>query len=119
VFEVGDRVVCVDDSPVSWNGKIYSLGITRGEVFIVRAVFPNTHTPGWQKPKNDLAISIGRENQYYLAIMRELPVGYPHPGVGPDAWRASRFRKLRDISQSLSELKALTVNCPQLAEADA
>ena len=115
MFEVGDRVAVVNDRPVIWNGKAYDLGIRQGEVFVVLRVFPVNPQAGWSAPKSQIGISIGRDNQYYLAILKELPPGYPRP-EGPDAWGAHRFRKLRDISQSLRELKELAINCPALVE---
>ena len=112
MVEVGDRVVCVDDSPVEFrNGltgetSFHPCPLSKGVVYTVRAFFPagtrfKDCIPGastWSKISSD-HISVG--------------VAQWH---GRDTHRTARFRKLRDISQSLRELKELAINCPALVE---
>jgi hypothetical protein len=114
MFEVGDKVVCVDDGHYvrKQDGATWPFQLTKGDVFTVRAVYP----PGmiWHTIRlEDFKISIGVESIINRAACEEIGICAPHF----DIWKAARFRKLRDISQSLAELKALTISCPPLVEA--
>jgi hypothetical protein len=102
MFEVGDRVVCVDDGPF-YNGVAWPL--RKGATFVVLCARP---------PRFLLAAG------YETSLCGDIGIGEPNPVIdGIDSWPVSRFRKLRDISQSLFELKALTINCPPLVGVDA
>lgn len=101
MFEVGDRVVCVDDR---WDVE---LALGHSCPLRLRSVYTVSGWSGsfWgQSP--DGTVSFGPE-----MLLREAanPLG---GGFCP-----SRFRKLRDISQSLRELKELAINCPAPAVA--
>lgn len=106
MFEVGDRVVCVDAkwSPLP-NGKAtrqmldgVPMPLIKGAVYTVIDIGPSC-MPGFYNG----AISV------FVAEAKNLTVGGQDGG-----WRPDRFRKLRDISQSLRELKELAINCPAL-----
>lgn len=108
MFEVGDRVVCVNDGP---DDVIYPdftvvepVPLVRGNIYTVLAVYP----PLFEHPDFE-----GNETTFDLATISVGVLGFDEL----DAWEVCRFRKLRDISQSLTELKALTVNTPALVEA--
>jgi hypothetical protein len=109
MFEVGDRVVCVDDSD-QFNVEADHVCdffevcfLKLRAVYVVLAVLPDG---------SNIVDDMG---DGYL-IGDHIAVGVPDQ-LGLDAWEARRFRKLRDISQSLAELKALTINCPPLVSA--
>lgn len=96
MFEVGDRVVCVDasDRPGTYgtdNGIPFPL--FRGRVYTI-AGFAKC---GCWRP--------GGVN----LVLVEMPNYWLGSDIGFDP---RRFRKLRDISQSLRELKELAINCP-------
>ena len=111
-FDVGDRVICVDDKPgklmIPRMGKRIDLacGVVKGSVYTVLAILPRgtlvpCNIPG-AYPKTTLTgdcISVGVLD-----------------GDGSDSHLVWRFRKLRDISQSLRELKEMAINCPALVE---
>jgi hypothetical protein len=111
MFEVGDRVVCVDDRP-SWRrcrrtGEEFSYptNLVKGGIYTVRQIIR-----GGTKLPNPVMGGTSTLLADHVAV-----------GVlnwcGRDDHAATRFRKLRDISQSLAELKALTINCPPLVSA--
>lgn len=98
MFEVGDRVVCVNAGSLYpfmhayfwWDDNSSACGLESGKVYTV----------------SNRATYVPTGEIFGVAV-------YEH---GPVLVRSERFRKLRDISQSLAELKALTVNCPPLVE---
>ena len=98
MFEVGDRVVCVDDRPYGC-GTYFPLG--KGKKFIVLQAW------GGHQP---IASGVVAHESGAISI------GVISTEVQADAWSSFRFRKLRDISQSLRELKELAINCPALVE---
>lgn len=107
MFEVGDRVVCVDDGlDDSWQ-DIYlaeiSAQLHKGQVYTVTWVGPQWHVwdDGTTSECNGVGICLAE-------------ISFSDPDDCLDAWR---FRKIRDISQSLRELKELAINCPALADA--
>ena len=104
MFEVGDRVVCVDDRPSTLShGSVvvesYPTSLVRGHVYTIRAVLPAGSRSARGYIRHDTHVSVGVLNAH-----------------GEDSHNADRFRKLRDISQSLRELKELAINCPALVE---
>jgi hypothetical protein len=110
MFEVGDRVVCVDVRPsrftVEGKPEEQPSNLTKGHVYVVTARYPQ-----------GLLYLRGGGNLGMLCS-DHIAVGVPN-FFGDDMHSVRRFRKLRDISQSLSELKALTINCPPLVGVDA
>ena len=113
MFEVGDRVVCVDDGPADpftrqGNRTDWTIPVVKGRVYTVRAVLPKHYVagnPGYPM----LSIDAGGLDVGELCVCRI--TGWATYGLNP-----ARFRKLRDISQSLRELKELAINCPALVE---
>lgn len=97
MFNVGDEVVCVDDS----IDRCGSLDVKRGEKFVVLAVLaPGEHFG--PDVLNSFAISIGRKwnaFEYYAEVCGKT---YPHF----DLWQASRFRKV-ERKRSREELYSL------------
>ena len=108
MFEVGDRVVCVDDSDI--DGSPYP--VRAGQKFTVLDIFLKGHRFTSTCSASADAISIGLHNHEVFRRIADIPEVLPHY----DIWHATRFRKLRDISQSLRELKELAINCPALVE---
>ena len=105
MFEVGDRVRCIRSG---WNHPRSTqefLGLkcplVVGEVYTI---------VGFITPAPDLhnVLIDGVYNPQYA-----ISGAITHPDYG---WAPDRFRKLRDISQSLRELKELAINCPALVE---
>lgn len=109
MFEVGDRVVCVDAGPdeILWHYEgsvtLEPTPLVEGRVYVILAVYPPgfvfTDKDGNQADIDGLSVSVG------VAAVD-----------GLDVWEHVRFRKIikRDISQSLAELKALANNTPAL-----
>lgn len=113
-FEVGDRVVCVDDGP-GWfqsrrTGKKswHPSNLVAGTVYTVQAFTPKGAR---------YLLKISGVSKFARSACDVISVGVV-AGHGVDAHSASRFRKIerRDISQSLQALKDLALNCPQLVE---
>lgn len=114
MFEVGERVVCIDDRP-DWmldhstgEKTLYDCPLVRGRLYVVREVFP----PGYRgfSPvldrgfrTTDLLIGVG-------AVRFD----------GTDMHAAHRFRKINglDVSEGLAALKALCVPADKPASAD-
>ena len=105
MFEVGDRVVCVDVRPTrafGFAGEVLfekATNLVRGKTYTILALIPPGSPTEDGFVRTDLHVAVGVLNFR-----------------GADSHNADRFRKLRDISQSLRELKELVINCPALAE---
>lgn len=106
MFEVGERVVCVDDK---WRGGwLLGAGIpcplVAGRVYTISKVLTGNNGA---YPNND-----------GVAAVRLVEVRHPS-SPRFDQFSSLRFRPLRklDTSQALKALKDLTVKCPPLETA--
>lgn len=97
MFEVGDEVVCVDDSAEPFG----EVGLRKGEVFIVCDVFRPGETFGNYNIIS-FGIAIGRKCQLLERHARIMGLYVPHY----DIWAADRFRKV-ERKRSREELYAL------------
>lgn len=105
MFDVGERVVCIDDGP-DWllnhstgEKTWFDSPLERGRLYIVREVYPSG-TRGFSPVLNRCFTSTG------LLV----GVGVIHFD-GTDMHRPERFRKINglDVSEGLAALKALCV----------
>lgn len=97
MFEVGDRVRCVDDS---WYSDCpHTCPIKAGMVYTISEI--NICRYGL---RTDGSSAVGD------VIVKLFEA--PHP-VEWGWYEAHRFRKLRDISQSLAEFRQMTINTPK------
>ncbi len=104
MFDVGDEVVCVDDSPYR-DGVPF--GVTRGERFTVLRSIPEGSVlysdAGITVTSDDATIAIGRNN----IALREWWKRTGRPEVLLlDVWLPERFRKV-ERKRSREELYAL------------
>lgn len=111
MFEVGERVVCVDAGPSGWKDFGPDL-LTAGNVYVVVGFIAKGAAPTYtSKPLRTGA----RHDALMVEGVESLGL-YAEFGFVFQPFRISRFRKLQtcDTSESLKALKDLTVNCPPL-----
>lgn len=100
MFEPGEKVVCVNDTPVvATLPKTGPMRLVKGHIYTVQAFYP-AGTRALARRNNEM-IEIN-----FLAD--GVAIGVLDP-FGWDVWMATRFRKIirRDISESLALLKGL------------
>lgn len=102
MFEVGDRVVCVNvDMLGGYRTDDYDIHLLEiGMCYLIDEAryFPELAVWG---------LRLGGINSIGTS------------GVNRVGFNASRFRKLPDVKQSLSELKAIVANTPRVLEVEA
>lgn len=106
MFDVGDRVVCVDDQPIEVrvNGQIqaiYPVELKRGQLYTVLDCYPEGHQQPFQGGVlacTEDCIGVGHETPY-----------------GLDIWEAARFRRVvrMDTGESLAELIDIADSTPR------
>lgn len=103
MFNPGDEVICIDDTPVGDEAPLTPL--KKGERYVVRAFYPqgSLFTPGLICL--DAGVSVGLSwpaiEEYALAN----GITLPHS----DLWAARRFRKVLRITEAKQEILSLCV----------
>jgi hypothetical protein len=82
MFEIGDKVVCVDDSP---HKALRIQRLKAGTLYVIREV----HLPTHQEPDTSVGL-----------VGVRMP---PHPHRGEYTWLTHRFRKLSDMQAEARE----------------
>lgn len=101
MFDVGDEVVCVNDTPIQLRNK-EKMPLVRGQRYVVA---------GW-RPVHPLAVCYNLEGNpdpsiKYAVLLEGVPNLFSIMGESEDwGWNPHRFRKI-DIGEAMEKLKAI------------
>ena len=96
MFELGEKVVCVDDQPYTRNGVPVDFPLKRGDVFKVLGFWGASEFPEGVSIDCE-HIRIGLENR----VLKEALIDYGHSLESYDVWPVNRFRRLPKADKSV------------------